>query len=575
MKYLLAIALGPVQDFIAAARRTADLKAGSELLSQVVGEVARHLQNQHRAKLIYPADIEQPSAPNRILCVVECDKPHKVAQEAHQNAQDYLENLWLETRRAIAQQMHRDDENLDFEAMLDPELPQHQITNFLEFYAAWVPLSDDYAESRRQVERLLAARKATREFKQPPICPKRPKSPLDPALDCAFKDEYLPGFALSGKLHSKPPLYLKPRETLDTISLIKRYRGYKETRKGDVVPSTTEMGFRALQEFLHQESRGDLLVLEEWTDKLPGVEEISALIHQNRWQRLKEERRNDPRWRQFERDFPELERAASAVRGRLSRADIPEEYLSYYAVLLADGDRMGQFLDTLTLIEQHQEFSKTLGEFAGDAKDVVNRHEGYLVYAGGDDVLALLPANRAIACARELAQRFNHRMGQFCQQHFADTQASPPTLSAGIAIVHALEHLQSALNWARAAEKTAKDNGRDSLAVTYYPRSGEAITVAMKWSECDAWNVWERAFRQGLAGGLPYELLQLAREYESLSRDEQRALIPAEVERVIQRKEGRQHAPPLPALETVEQLRHLARLMIIARMLAVYPEVNS
>ncbi len=574
MKYLLAIAIGPVQEFIAAARRTADLKAGSELLSQVVSKVARYLQDQHAATLIYPTNPEQPSAPNRILCCVEADAPHRVAQGARESAQNYLENLWQEIRGAIAQQMRKDDKNFDFEAALDSKLSQHQITNFLEFYAAWVPLSDDYADSRRQVERLLAARKATREFKQPPLSPKRPKSPLDPAMDCVFNNEYLPGFALSGKLHSKPPLYLKPRETLDTISLIKRYRGYSETRESDDrVPSTTEMGFRALQEFLHQEARSNLRVLEEWAEKLPGVEEISVLIHQNRWQRLKEERRHDPRWRQFEHNFPELECAASAVRGQLKQADIPEEYLSYYAILLADGDRMGKFLSSLTTIEQHKEFSRMLGEFAGDAEDLVKRHWGYLVYAGGDDVLALLPANRAIACARELARCFSDRMKQFCKQY--PTEVPPPTLSAGVAIVHALEHLQSALNWTRAAEKAAKNNDRDSLAVAYYPRSGEAITVALKWSECDVWSAWERAFREGLAGGLPYELLQLAREYGSLSIQEQRILIPAETERVIQRKEGRQYAPPLPALETVEHLRSLARLMIIARMLAVYPEVNS
>ncbi len=55
MKYLLTIALGPVQEFIAAARRTADLKAGSQLLVETARKVAAHLEAQG-AELIFPAN---------------------------------------------------------------------------------------------------------------------------------------------------------------------------------------------------------------------------------------------------------------------------------------------------------------------------------------------------------------------------------------------------------------------------------------------------------------------------------------------------------------------------------------
>lgn len=54
MKHLLAISIGPVQDFIAAARRTADLQAGSELLVGVAKTLAKTLAEQG-AVLIFPA----------------------------------------------------------------------------------------------------------------------------------------------------------------------------------------------------------------------------------------------------------------------------------------------------------------------------------------------------------------------------------------------------------------------------------------------------------------------------------------------------------------------------------------
>jgi CRISPR-associated protein Cmr2 len=55
MPQLIEIAFGPVQDFIAAARRTADLWAGSRLLSEVARAAGQSLLNDG-AQLIYPAE---------------------------------------------------------------------------------------------------------------------------------------------------------------------------------------------------------------------------------------------------------------------------------------------------------------------------------------------------------------------------------------------------------------------------------------------------------------------------------------------------------------------------------------
>src|SRR5204862_1418878 len=54
MKYLVSIALGPVQEFIAQARRTRDLWYGSHLLSELSRAAARHLADGG-AELIFPA----------------------------------------------------------------------------------------------------------------------------------------------------------------------------------------------------------------------------------------------------------------------------------------------------------------------------------------------------------------------------------------------------------------------------------------------------------------------------------------------------------------------------------------
>ena len=54
MTYLVAIAIGPVQDFIAAARRCRDLWYGSWLLSEISKAAALELQ-ERGANLIFPA----------------------------------------------------------------------------------------------------------------------------------------------------------------------------------------------------------------------------------------------------------------------------------------------------------------------------------------------------------------------------------------------------------------------------------------------------------------------------------------------------------------------------------------
>jgi CRISPR-associated protein, crm2 family len=52
-EYLLAIHIGPVQEFIAAARRTSDLWAGSQLLLEVVGAAAATFEDKDR---VFPSN---------------------------------------------------------------------------------------------------------------------------------------------------------------------------------------------------------------------------------------------------------------------------------------------------------------------------------------------------------------------------------------------------------------------------------------------------------------------------------------------------------------------------------------
>ena len=74
MSHLLAISVGPVQEFIAAARRTRDLWFGSYLLSEISRAVAKAVENQG-GKLIFPASSDAENVANVILAELHTGDP--------------------------------------------------------------------------------------------------------------------------------------------------------------------------------------------------------------------------------------------------------------------------------------------------------------------------------------------------------------------------------------------------------------------------------------------------------------------------------------------------------------------
>ncbi len=198
----------------------------------------------------------------------------------------------------------------------------------------------------------------------------------------------------------------------------------------------------------------------------------------------------------------------------------------YYAILKADGDELGLWLQGVrgprteqlvheSVIEQlqkdelgrqglqepapltapmHNALSQALSNYAVHAVlPTVPEHDGFLVYAGGDDTLVLLPTTSAASCAAALRRGFSAEL-------FGDGQIGPGeamTLSAGIAFVHHKQPLRAALAAARQAEQYAKANGRDLLAVAVCRRSGEWTQACCPWPFVPTFQHWLAAFAGG------------------------------------------------------------------------------
>jgi len=159
---------------------------------------------------------------------------------------------------------------------------------------------------------------------------------------------------------------------------------------------------------------------------------------------------------------------------------------TYYAILRMDADGMSEKIADCQSPEEHQKISQTLSKFAGQVLQIVEgevevkvsdqqerKLAGRVVYAGGDDVLALLPVADVLPAAAALREAFRKVLQEPLPQ---------ATISAGIVLVHHRHPLDSALRAAREAEHTAKQvKGKDALCLYALKRSGEAVRVQAKW----------------------------------------------------------------------------------------------
>jgi CRISPR-associated protein Cmr2 len=143
----------------------------------------------------------------------------------------------------------------------------------------------------------------------------------------------------------------------------------------------------------------------------------------------------------------------------------------YYAFLLADGDKLGEHLKA----GGAQKVSEALSTFGKRADELVQKHHGVTVYAGGDDVLAMLPVANALPCADELAKAY--KAAFTCQ----DLPAA--TLSAAVVFAHVRMPVGQALADARdLLENVAKEgNNRDSLAAAVLKPGGTHCQWVTTW----------------------------------------------------------------------------------------------
>ncbi|HBN26747.1 MAG TPA: type III-B CRISPR-associated protein Cas10/Cmr2, partial [Desulfobacteraceae bacterium] len=225
----------------------------------------------------------------------------------------------------------------------------------------------------------------------------------------------------------------------------------------------------------------------------------------------------------------------------------------YFAILLMDGDKMGKLVNGETLastwesvmhpeiVERlrmpkfdkkykskwddiftkhpkrlltpaiHAAISESLGDFSIYGVDsIIKENKGRLIYAGGDDVCAVLPVDTALKAAEKIQKYYNSFFRIISDQKDGSIgnswnvepgkmsvclgEGDDISISAGILICHHKESLSQMI--ARAhyllEEKAKEQTGRNACAIELKKRSGGSRYFAGKWDEDKAWKSFHR-----------------------------------------------------------------------------------
>jgi len=517
-KSLLIFSIGPVQPFIAQARRAGDLAAGSLFLSRLT-RAALAAVKQEGGELLYPVLLpnaaKETSLPNRLVALVPDSKGQAVAEACEQAVRQAWLSVTDEAKDNLARLV-----KVDIEWQ---EIWQRQTADLPEIYWSITPWQGSDAEVQRLLggdatatygnvltiaNRAFEARKTLRNFG--PV-----EEPGDKCSVCGQRsalhrsgEEARDYWKAVTKKVTGAQLRPDGRERLCAVCAVKRFSDFGE----DGFPSISHVaaaGFKArlLRQMQETGLRDELMAAMTAHQTMLRTLGLHTIYENTLPFLAAEMRKVGAAWRDlaqvllrhdgdtlFPETFTESRlwdsygiqvTAAQATNARRKTASLLKAAQAagivppsrYYAILMLDGDRMGQNLAAASSPEKHRCISATLARFAAEeVRRVVEiEYPGRVIYAGGDDVLALLPVEHALTAGAELSRAYRAAM---------TGKLRTPTVSAGVVFAHHLYPLEAILRAVREAERTAKDGyNRDAVVVHLLKRAGGDVIAGAGWAD--------------------------------------------------------------------------------------------
>ncbi len=568
---LLVFSIGPVQDFIAAARRTQDLWMGSYILAYLSAAAMREVVADPKdpKEILYPVLDDQPiieklwknqlaeprsltlaTLPNKFTAgVTSVSDGAALAQRA----ESAVHKAWREIAEAVEANFPAPLVQVgpDWKARWDEQVrPERWIETY---WAVYPHGGQSYGEYNRRAERAFESRKSARNFiaaEEPgekcTVCGIRAALTGEAEKPRWKMREEWQGIAktLHERGESNDPVYKglsaalsgEGNERLCAICTVKRFaqRFYFEKRlelKGGF-PSTSSI---ATVMFRREVMRpGMTAIRKAFTDALKthrvpqtlsrrafaGLDPRDPLqkydgdlfyIETYTAKRMQDDYGMDFADNNEHQILRAVRSSAQVFRREAAKAKIrlPPKY---YAVLLMDGDHMGKRLSQANSLEEHRALSESLRVFSvKHVQEIVeNQYLGRVVYAGGDDLMAFLPLDTVLDAVRDLNRVFQETIGL--------------TASAGIVIAHHTAPLDGVLKVAREAEKEAKESyGRNAVVFTVLKRSGEPLKVGARWQYADTLAL-VRELRDHFLGEVNGQKVELSPRFAFEAEREARAL---------------------------------------------------
>ncbi|MFV9644220.1 MAG: type III-B CRISPR-associated protein Cas10/Cmr2 [Desulfobacterales bacterium] len=567
-QYLAIFQIGPVQEYISCAKRTQDFWSGSYILSYLSAVAIVTVNNKLQDKIIYPvhdndeivnavnAKPEEPSEhnfksvkkyigtlPNRFVAIHdEKKKLVAVLNESKKNVIQAYQELVSKVKSKLEKKTGQS-------CVLDKEwnsIWERQSKDFIETCWAIYDInpSIDYGGNYgnyMNAERLFGARKGIRDFKQilPPgepgekctLCGERQALIGNTKLVKEFWKELVLSLASSNYKYS-----FRENDRLCSTCVVKRLAPDIFFKAPLYFPSTSAFAVSsALDELARnwdnmkiQESAQDFIAeFNKLNLSHPNNNRPIPIIKSHLKNKTKNNHQQIFRWdgRLFIADTyqpdklvkeykidknaaqPTVE-SCNSCRNALKKLmnnlkNIPMS--KYYAVLMMDGDNMGEHLSECKDEKEHRNFSERLSDFSREIVPLLAEQyfRGKVVYFGGDEGVIfvgledLLPLMRCLRAAFSGHIILDENKGG-CQVNFGiegldiiedkaqnkqyKTVGKNATACIGAVIAHHQQSLLQVIEEVHTClERAKKEDEKDSFCIALMKRSGGTTRSIGKW----------------------------------------------------------------------------------------------
>ncbi len=605
---LFLFSLGPVQSFIAQARKTQDFYMGSFLLSYLtfvaMQEIIEnfgptsiiypdlykqplmdwYLKNKKQIKAIKydPDSVQLPTLPNRFVAILPTTEKqeihqitenikNKVYQEIEQIKQTIFKKLRIhlkEEQKSFVDHQFKDFPKINQVAISwrhqDRDIEINDLKDFfdddtLKQWKDIFGLAEKYGEHPPRVgmlyqllytalEKSHGAIKNQRGFEQ--VVEEGRKCSVCGERNVMFylesDKQKFEGFNSNAySIKNTPKKYFEEGEGLCAICFLKRtLEEYLENLdsifKDFTFPSTAEVASADFKEKIIKENKalwneyvGELNKIRSIrVSPLPKLKDLLKPNVEGQFfyteNLLGSEIEKDQDFYKHSVDIEKLKE----VLQQIYKNEKIKKPNPYYAIIYLDGDNLGKWLsgenlpnieysynsdawkkipenfkkELLKISERkfltpaiHAAISTALRNYTIEfVRTIVEKeHLGKLIYAGGDDVLAFVNLRDLFDIMEKLRWAFSGNIKIENDQIQVDlentsgfvlkngtyylTMGSKATCSMGVVIAHYKEPLKLVLDQVFAAEKMAKNSGRDSFTISLLKHSGEVRTATEKW----------------------------------------------------------------------------------------------